>query len=588
MKKIKKTISAFGQSISLSFRACGQYAILRLLFSFLLACLPFVSAAIWRDILNELSDSNPVWKQLGVFVIFWFMSQVIRKIDSFIDYKYNDRVNLYLETVFLDKYRDIDLSFYDSGEAQNKLQHVQNIKNSVVGLSSNLFYVLEYLIRMICAFVLLTQLNFWVGPVSVLLFLPVILCQIKTNQITVKYDKESAALSRRSQYFKLLFKNRKNVSDIKVYGLHNLFIQRFSEAWNALYKSNKKRIRITVTLIFVGMIFSTVLGQILLYILLIRNLINGMLLIGDVSFFISVFMSFLAAADSFTHGVSYIQYMLENTIIVREFLALKPSVQRSGDNKPLFEHDIEFRHVSFKYPETENYVLNDCSFRIEKGKTIGLVGLNGAGKTTIVKLLLRLYDVNDGMILLDGVDIRNFELTAYRKQFGVLFQDYISYSLTLRENVALSDWSELENDSAIIKALTQCQMLEKINTWTNGLDTPLTRRFEPDGEELSGGQWQRLALARAFFRPKSFFILDEPSSSLDTIAEYEIFHQYSESWKDCGALIISHRLSTIADADKILFLQGGKIIEQGTHKELLEEDGQYADLYLTQAKKYED
>ena len=178
MKKNKESLSAFGQSISLTFRACGHYAILRLLFSFLLACLPFVSASIWRNVLNELSESNPVWKQLAVFVIFWGMSQLIRKIDGFIDYKYNDRVNLYLETVFLDKYKDIDLSFYDSGETQNKLQHVQNIKNSVVGLSSNLFSVLEYLIRMIWAFVLLTQLNFWVGPVSVLLFLPVILCQI--------------------------------------------------------------------------------------------------------------------------------------------------------------------------------------------------------------------------------------------------------------------------------------------------------------------------------------------------------------------------------------------------------------------------
>ncbi len=588
MKKIKESLSAFGQSISLTFRACGHYAILRLLFSFLLACLPFVSASIWRNVLNELSESNHVWKQLAVFVIFWGMSQLIRKIDGFIDYKYNDRVNLYLETVFLDKYKDIDLSFYDSGETQNKLQHVQNIKNSVVGLSSNLFSVLEYLIRMIWAFVLLTQLNFWVGPVSVLLFLPVILCQIKTNQITIKYDKESAAISRRSQYFKLLFRNRKNISDIKVYGLHELFIRRFSDAWNALYKSNKKRIGITVILIFVGLIFSTVLGQVLLFGLLIRNLLTGTLLIGDVSFFIAVFASFIAAADSFTHGVSYIQYMLENTKIVREFLALEPSVQRSGDKKPLFEHEIEFRHVSFKYPGTENYVLQDCSFRIEKGETVGLVGLNGAGKTTIVKLLLRLYDVNDGMILLDGADIREIELTAYRKQFGVLFQDYMPYSLTLRENIALSDWNERENDTAVIRALTRSKMLEKVNTWTNGLDTPLTRRFEPDGEELSGGQWQRLALARAFFRPKSFYILDEPSSSLDAIAEYEIFHQYSGSWTDCGALIISHRLSTIADADKILFLQGGKIIEQGTHKELLEEDGQYADLYLTQAKKYED
>lgn len=587
MKKIKDTFSAFGQSVAITFRASKQYGVLRLVFSFLLSALPFGSVAIWRRILNELGGGNSVWRLLGIYIAFWGTSQLLRKIDGYIDYKYNDRVNVYLETMFLDKYKDIDLSFYDSGEMQNKIRYVHNIKNSVVGLSSNIFYVLECMLRLIWAFVLLTQLHFWVAPIALMLFLPVILCQIKINRITIAYDKDSATISRRSQYFKLLFKNKKNICDIKVFGLQNLFVNRFFDTWNELYRLQKNKTAFSTVLLFVGLLFSTVFGQLMLYALLIGRLIVGTLMIGDVTYYISIFTSFLSAADSLTHSVSYIQYMLENTRTAREFLALKPEIPRSGNENPVFEHDIEFCHVSFKYPGKDNYVLKDCSFRIAKGKTVGLVGLNGAGKSTIVKLLLRLYDVSDGEILLDGVDIRNIEPTAYRRQFGVLFQDYMKYSLTLRENIALSDWDGRNDEEALTRAIEQSQLSEKIKTWPMGFDTPLTRRFEPNGEELSGGQWQRVALARAFFRQKPFFILDEPSASLDVLAEYEIFHQYRQNWTKCGALIISHRLSTIADADYILLLQNGCILEQGSHAELLNQNGVYADLFLTQAKKYE-
>lgn len=362
---------------------------------------------------------------------------------------------------------------------------------------------------------------------------------------------------------------------------------RFYDAWKELYQLQTKKTAFSTALLFVGLLFSTILGQVMLYALLIGHLIAGTLLIGDVTYYISIFNSFLTSADNFSHSLSYIQYTLENTKVAREFLALEPEIPRSGNVPPVFSHDIEFRHVSFKYPGKDNYVLKDCSFCIPKGKTVGLVGLNGAGKSTIVKLLLRLYDVSEGEILLDGVDIRDMEPTEYRKLFGVLFQDYVAYSLTLRENIALSDWEGRNDDEALTQAVEQSQLYEKMKTWPRGFDTPLTRRFEPDGEELSGGQWQRLALARVFFRQKPFYILDEPSASLDVLAEYEIFHQFRQSQAESGALIISHRLSTIADADYILLLQDGRIQEQGSHRDLLNENGIYAELFLTQAKKYE-
>ncbi len=587
MKKLKEDLTAFRESLKITFQASGKYGVLRLLFSVLLSVLPFLSAVLWRGIFNGIAEkSTVVWWLLLGYVLFWGFMQLLRKADGYIEYKYNDRVNVYLETLFLDKYKDIDLSFYDSGELQNKIRYMQNIKNAVVGLSANMFWTLECFLRLIWAFVLLSQLNFWVAPAALALFVPVLFCRARINRLEVAYDKESAAVNRKSQYFKLLFRNKKNIRDIKIFGLTDLFVDRFMQSWKELYQMQKKKTILSTILLFIGVLFSVIGGQVLLYVLLILRLFAGVLQIGDVTYYISVFNSFLSSAENLSNSFSYIRYTLENTKVVREFLDLQPEISRAGTCVPKFEHEIEFSHVSFQYPGKETYVLRDCSFRLPKGKVVGLVGLNGAGKSTIVKLLLRLYDVTEGQILIDGVDIKDCDPVVYRHLFGVLFQDYVAYSLSLRENIALSDWEGRNDDAALLRAIEECRLTEKTSGFDKGLDTPLTRKFEPDGEELSGGQWQRLALGRVFFRDRPYYVLDEPSASLDVTAEHEIFHYFRQSRSQSGALIISHRLSTIASADHILFLADGKITEQGTHGQLLTQGGAYADLFLTQAEKY--
>ena len=247
---------------------------------------------------------------------------------------------------------------------------------------------------------------------------------------------------------------------------------------------------------------------------------------------------------------------------------------------------IEFSHVYFRYPGKENYVLEDCSFTMEAGQQIGLVGENGCGKSTIVKLILRLYDVEEGEILLNGIDIMEYDIEKYRAMFSVLFQDFIKYSFTLRENVSLSDIEKSDNDERIKDALSKSEMSELVSTWDKGLETPLTRSFEPDGKELSGGQWQRIALSRVFFADRDFVILDEPSASLDVFAEEKIFRQFQQLSGNRSSIIISHRLSSIVAADKILVLKNGRILEQGKHKELLSKNGYYSELFYAQAQSY--
>ena len=265
---------------------------------------------------------------------------------------------------------------------------------------------------------------------------------------------------------------------------------------------------------------------------------------------------------------------------------MKPLLDKSGTLKPGKAPCIEFCDVSFHYPNSGQNVLEHCSFKLRWDECVGLVGLNGSGKSTLVKLLCRFYDPTEGKILLDGVDYREYDIHALRALFGVLFQDYVKYSLSLRENVALADVTRMKDDASIINACRKSRASEFIESWEKGLEENMTRRFDPEGRELSGGQWQRISLARAFFKDAPIVLLDEPSAALDPVAENTIFQDFYRLSKNKSSVLISHRLSNIVLADRILVLEDGHIIEQGSHEELMKRNGRYARLFSLQAQKY--
>ena len=259
---------------------------------------------------------------------------------------------------------------------------------------------------------------------------------------------------------------------------------------------------------------------------------------------------------------------------------MSPKLQPSANPR------IAFCNVSFRYPNTEQYVLKGCSFTIEPHEKIGLIGLNGAGKSTIIKLMFRFYDPESGCIRLDGVDLKEYDIYAVRKVFGVLFQDFVTYCLPLREIIALSDFEERFNDEKLKKACAISGLCEGIKDWEDGYDSVLGRYYADNGKDLSGGQWQLVGLARAYFRDSEYMILDEPSDALDPISEDRIFEQLYHLSAGKSSVTISHRLSNTTLADRILVIGDGHIIEQGSHSELLKQNGKYAELFRLQASKY--
>ena len=271
---------------------------------------------------------------------------------------------------------------------------------------------------------------------------------------------------------------------------------------------------------------------------------------------------------------------------MKNFLNIEPKIV-STDKKPLPEKptEIELRNVSFSYNEKDGYILNNVSMKLDPYSKIAIVGYNGAGKTTLIKLIMRLYDPNEGEILLDGVNIKEYDVEEYRRKIGTVFQDFKIFAATVKENVLL-DFAENGKDDDIVKAIEKSGFAERLETLADGLETNLTTEFEDNGVNLSGGEGQKLAVARVFYKDANLIILDEPSSALDPIAEYHLNHSMLTAAEHKSVVFISHRLSTTRIADRIYMLEKGRIIEEGSHAELLSRKGKYAEMWRVQAGQY--
>lgn len=592
MGKIKNYLKNASFSIKITYQAAKYYFVLKSALSLLLSFVPIVKIYIWKIIIDLLisASANEMLTGLVKYAILYFtvhlVQELIIKMSQYIEYKYNDKVNYYVENLLLEQFAAVDLGFYDSSEYRDKLNQVWDIKSSVTALASLFFAQVQTLLSFIVSLILFARWNAAYALVIVLCSLPIIFVEWKVNQLDINFSMQNQKNERAMRYFKYIFTNYDNSLEIKLYNIKDFLIGKYIDSWKEYYKNRKKFTAKIAALMFVSLLISTFVSQLLLYILLIGKIAKKIISIGDAMYYMSLFHNLYNSTVSLIRIISSSNAAFVRLNAVKEFINQKPMVQKNGVLTLDKIQKIEFSHVYFRYPGKENYVLEDCSFTMEAGQQIGLVGENGCGKSTIVKLILRLYDVEEGEILLNGIDIMEYDIEKYRAMFSVLFQDFIKYSFTLRENVSLSDIEKSENDERIKDALSKSEMSELVSTWDKGLETPLTRSFEPDGKELSGGQWQRIALSRVFFADRDFVILDEPSASLDVFAEEKIFHQFQQLSGTRSSIIISHRLSSIVAADKILVLKNGRILEQGKHRELLSKNGYYSELFYAQAQSY--
>lgn len=506
---------------------------------------------------------------------------------SYLDYLFRYKLQNRVSQEFFRKLSSLDIGYFEDPKTQDLITKTRDTMQwRVPDMLRMTGYLFRNLVLVISAFAILAHFGWWVALLVLAAGLPRVMAQMTLGRSQWSIYGSGAPQAKKLWYFSWILAEPTAIKEIKIFQSAGYLMSRFKEIQEKLYNLNKVPLdKLLVTLLTLPIVeLGVILGISWIF---LNKLATGQLMVGD---FILLNSAMLLMRGNVV-GVSInLGEVYSCNLHVNDFfkvLALPSKVVES--EKPVkMETDkpprIEFKKVSFGYPNTDKIVLKDISLVVEPGENIALVGVNGAGKSTMVKLLCRFYDVTSGQILINGVDIREIKKGDLYKLMGTLFQEFMHYHFTVKENITMGA-PDKKNKKTMEMAAEQSGAWEFVEKLPNKFETLLGKEFD-DGEELSGGQWQKLAIARAFYEQSPLLILDEPTSAIDAEAEFEIFSNLQKIYRDKTLVLVSHRFSTVRNADKIFVIEEGKISEQGTHGQLLKKKGKYAKMFLTQAEGY--
>ncbi|MDQ3442685.1 MAG: ABC transporter ATP-binding protein/permease [Chloroflexota bacterium] len=522
--------------------------------------------------------------QLAIFV----GSSLLQAVGNISQQLLQERLSIHVQLQIMDHANSLDLADFENATYYDQLQQAQRESSRrPVQMVSQVFGLVRSLITFGTMIVLLASLSWWIAAAALLSPIPAFISDSRYGWQGFGMMRRQSPIRRAMSYLTTLMTTDQYAKEVKLFTAGDHFIERYRTVSESYYQDTKQ---LLVRRYFAGFGWGslTTLASSGTFLYVAVLAIRGQVTLGALTVYTQAASQVQGAFQGILGGV---QGIYENGLYLStlyELLEREPHISAPANPVPItrpFTQGIEFRNVSYHYPDRDTPALQDVSFTIAPGETIALVGQNGAGKSTIVKLLGRLYDPDEGQILINGVDIRDYDPVDLREQIGVMFQDYATYQFSAADNIGIGNVERIGDMAAIRDAADRAGADRVIARLPEGYATALGKWFE-GGHQLSGGEWQKVALARAFMRDAQIMILDEPTAALDARAEHELFSRIKELTEGRIALYISHRFSTARMADRIFVLEHGRLIEQGTHEELMLRNGQYADLFELQAASY--
>jgi len=558
---------------------------------------PLANAIIARLLLDGVIQAfnhhtfAPIWLPVILQLAVNLLDRICSTFNGLLQTLLQERVTEHIQLMILHKADTLDLAFFENPEFYDKMRNAtQDAISKPLIMISQTFNLVRAVVTLLSMLGLLLNLAWWLVLVAIVIPIPSFIASSRYSLRGYWQLRWQSPEKRQQMYVNQIMTIDDYNKEIKLFNLGDFFIQRYREMSEKFYRENKNlAVPRNITSLFWSAL--SVIANSAVYLYVAFEAMLGHISIGSLSQYTIAISQASQSVQGILDGVAN-QY--ENNLFVNnvfEFLEYQPKIVSPALPMPIEVpadsrgQDIEFHNVSFTYPDKQQPALNNVSFTLHSGETIALVGRNGAGKTTLVKLLTRLYDPDEGEILVGGRNIKEYDLKELREQIGVIFQDYVKYALNVQENIGVGHVADIKNLEMVTTAAHKSGADVVVDKLDEGYSSILGKWFDK-GTQLSGGEWQKIALARAFMRDARILILDEPTSALDALAEYEIFTRFRHLTEGKTTIFISHRFSTVRLADRILVIENGTLIESGSHHELMQLDGRYAELFNVQAETY--
>ena len=524
-----------------------------------------------------------LWLELGLAVASDVLGRLVALIDSLLSERFTNATSVRL----MQHAATLDLEDFEDSELQDKLDRARRLTMGRMTLMSQLFGQAQDLVTVISFAAGLMIYAPWLMLLLLVALVPAFIGEAHFNALNYSLNFAWTPERRELEYIRQTGASVETAKETKIFGLNGFLIERYRKLADGFYAANR---RLAMSRAGWGSLLTGLgtLGYYVAYAYIAWRTVRGEFTIGDLTFLAGSFRRLRNLLEGLLTGFSTVAGQALYLEDLYSFFDIEPEIV-SPDNPRAFPTPIRqgfvFEDVGFQYPGADRWAVRHLDFTLKAGEVVALVGENGAGKTTLVKLLARLYDPDEGRILLDGVDLREYDLQVLRSNIGVIFQDFVRYHMTAAENIAVGRIEARDDRARIVAAARRSLADEVIDKLAKGYDQVIGKRFK-SGVDLSGGEWQKVAIARAYMRDAQLLILDEPTAALDARAEFEVFQRFKELSDDKTAVLISHRFSSVRMADRILVLNEGQVEAMGTHEALLSQHGRYAELFELQAAGY--